>query len=191
MTGRFSVEVVTLDDSGTTVLALAGELDHDTAEPLRQALSAAIDAASGARLLVDCARLRFCDSTGLNVLLRARLAAEEAHGSVELVALRDQMSRMFRLTGADGVFRIHRDLAGALGGGPVGASAGAEHAKAAGQPSGGSGHGGVGHEETAGASGAGSRLSRPGGPSAAMREGAVSDGPVASTGDGPGSGGTR
>ncbi|MEU9147813.1 STAS domain-containing protein [Streptomyces sp. NPDC048349] len=109
---RFTVAVQTVD--GAVVLELAGELDHDTAQPLREALDAAVP--RGGRLLVDLTGLGFCDSTGLNVLLQSRLAAREAGGSVELAGLRGSVARMFRITGADGVFPVHADVAQALSG---------------------------------------------------------------------------
>ncbi|MFF1409465.1 STAS domain-containing protein [Streptomyces sp. NPDC058289] len=108
---RFAVEVRPVD--GATVLALAGELDHDTAEPLRTALAAA-RARGGQRLLVDFSRLRFCDSTGLNVLLHNRLALQETGGSLELIGLHQPVERMLHVTGADGLFPLHPDVEAAL-----------------------------------------------------------------------------
>ncbi|MFD3807048.1 STAS domain-containing protein [Streptomyces sp. NPDC058611] len=107
---RFTVAVRAVD--GVVVLELAGELDHDTAQPLREALDAAVT--PGGRLLVDLAGLGFCDSTGLNVLLHGRLTAREAGATVELAGLRGSVSRMFRITGADGVFPVHASVAEAL-----------------------------------------------------------------------------
>ncbi|MEU1282234.1 STAS domain-containing protein [Streptomyces sp. NPDC005805] len=95
------------------VLALAGELDHDTADPLRQELSRAVGARP-ARVVVDCASLGFCDSTGLNVLLHARLEAREAGIRIEVSGLRPPVARMFGITGADSVFRLHAGLDEAL-----------------------------------------------------------------------------
>ncbi|MFI1648367.1 STAS domain-containing protein [Streptomyces avidinii] len=107
---RFTVAVEAVD--GAVVLVLAGELDHDTAQPLRDALDAALT--PGRRVLVDLAGLGFCDSTGLNVLLNSRLAAQEAGAALELVGLHGPVARMFRITGADGVFPIHSDVGQAL-----------------------------------------------------------------------------
>lgn len=98
---------------GAVVLALAGELDHDTADPLREALADGLGTGTD-RILVDCAGLRFCDSTGLNVLLRGRLAAQETGIRLELAALQPPVARMFHITGADEVFRVHADLPAAL-----------------------------------------------------------------------------
>lgn len=108
---RFGVEV--RRDSGTAVLALTGELDHDTAEPLRRALADCVEAAPE-RIVVDFGDLEFCDSTGLNVLLRARLSAIEAGCGLELAALRPPVARMFDVTGAHAVFTVHASLAEAL-----------------------------------------------------------------------------
>ncbi|MGW5849692.1 STAS domain-containing protein [Streptomyces sp. NPDC055254] len=110
--GRFTVAVQPVD--GGVVLALAGELDHDTAQPLREALDAAVT--PGARLLVDLADLGFCDSTGLNVLLHGRLAAQDTGGTLELAGLRGPVARMFHITGADGLFPVHADVSQALTG---------------------------------------------------------------------------
>ncbi|WP_326647896.1 STAS domain-containing protein [Streptomyces sp. NBC_01750] len=109
--GRLRVEVRAGADA--VVLVLDGELDHDTALPLREALVEAVEARAE-RIVVDCADLRFCDSTGLNVLLRARLAASEAGGRVELAGLRPPVARMFDITGAHAVFRVYATVDEAL-----------------------------------------------------------------------------
>ncbi|MFC1401559.1 MULTISPECIES: STAS domain-containing protein [Streptacidiphilus] len=118
--GRFTVSVDPAPDA--TVLRLAGELDHDTADVLSGALETVLDGGTP-RVLVDCEGLEFCDSTGLNVLLRARLSAADAGTAVELSGLRAAVARLFEITGADGVFRTYPTLADALNGG---ATAGVE-----------------------------------------------------------------
>ncbi|WP_406404296.1 STAS domain-containing protein [Streptomyces sp. NBC_00879] len=109
--GRLGVEVRPV--AGAVVLVLSGELDHDTAEPLREALSDAVRAAPE-RIVVDCADLSFCDSTGLNLLLRARLAARGADSRLALSALRPPVARMFDITGAQAVFPVYAGLDEAL-----------------------------------------------------------------------------
>ncbi|MEU6947723.1 STAS domain-containing protein [Streptomyces sp. NPDC046316] len=109
---RFAVTAEPGPQPGAVVLSLAGELDHDTADTLRSALEERIGGA--VRILVDCEKLSFCDSTGLNVLLRARLRALEEGGRLELAALRPPVARMFEITGARTVFRVYEDVAEAL-----------------------------------------------------------------------------
>ena len=67
-----------------------------------------------ARLVVDCSRLEFCDSTGLNVLLGARLKAEAAGGGVHLAGMQPAVARVFEITGAEAVFTVHDTLEAAL-----------------------------------------------------------------------------
>ncbi len=109
--GRLLVEV--RHEGSSAVVTPAGELDHHTAELLREPLEECL-AKGLSRLVVDCTRLEFCDSTGLNVLLGARLKAEEAGGGVHLAAMRPVVARVFEITGADAVFTVHESLADAL-----------------------------------------------------------------------------
>ncbi|MFF6792976.1 anti-anti-sigma factor [Streptomyces filamentosus] len=109
---RLRVETRTVD-GGTALLVPVGELDHHTAELLRVPLDDALDAGC-TLLVVDCAGLDFCDSTGLNVLLGARLRAEAAGGAVHLVAMRPAVARVFQITGAEAVFTVHETLAAVL-----------------------------------------------------------------------------
>ncbi|MEX0168295.1 STAS domain-containing protein [Streptomyces sp. LMG1-1-1.1] len=108
---RFGVAVRPVPETDTVVLALVGELDRDTVRPLWQAVE---ECPQSGRILVDCSGLGFCDSSGLNALLRARLRALEAGGCVELAGLRAPVDRMFEITGARGVFRVYGSMAEAL-----------------------------------------------------------------------------
>ncbi|MFF0434383.1 STAS domain-containing protein [Streptomyces sp. NPDC004327] len=99
-------------DGRTVVLALTGELDHDTAAPLKEALAG--QGGAGRRVVVDCAGLRFCDSTGLNVLLQARLRLLDGGGRLDLAGLGPPVDRMFEITGARSVFRVYESTAAAL-----------------------------------------------------------------------------
>ncbi|MFC0601401.1 STAS domain-containing protein [Streptomyces palmae] len=109
--GRLQVDV---RHHGTSaVLTPAGELDHHTAELLREPLEKSVEEGR-VRLVVDCSKLEFCDSTGLNVLLGARLKAEAKGGGVHLAAMRPVVARVFEITGAEAVFTVHDTLATAL-----------------------------------------------------------------------------
>jgi anti-anti-sigma factor len=88
-------------------------LDHHTAELLREPLEDCLDKGRS-RLVVDCSRLEFCDSTGLNVLLGARLKAEAAGGGVHLAGMLPVVARVFEITGAEAVFTVHETLDAAL-----------------------------------------------------------------------------
>ncbi|MCM2579195.1 STAS domain-containing protein [Streptomyces meridianus] len=109
--GRLRVDV--RRQEATAVVTPAGELDHHTADLLREPLEGCV-AEGATRIVVDCSELEFCDSTGLNVLLGVRLKAEEAGGGVHLAGMRPVVARVFEITGADLVFTVHESLEAAL-----------------------------------------------------------------------------
>ncbi|MFI7012077.1 STAS domain-containing protein [Streptomyces sp. NPDC050145] len=100
-------------EGSSAVVTPVGELDHHTADLLREPLDECLDQGLS-RLVLDCAGLEFCDSTGLNVLLGARLKAEAAGGGVHLAAMQPVVARVFEITGAEAVFTVHETLAEAL-----------------------------------------------------------------------------
>jgi anti-anti-sigma factor len=105
---------------GSLVLTLFGELDHDSAAWLGRLVERRVGSLPGRRLLLDCSRLRFCDSSGLNALLRARHAAETAGAGLALIGVGAQVARVLEVTGAAAVFRKYSSLdeAVASGDGP-------------------------------------------------------------------------
>ncbi|WP_327071166.1 STAS domain-containing protein [Kitasatospora sp. NBC_01302] len=96
------------------VVSLAGELDNDSIDLLRERLVDALGRPASDRLVVNCRNLSFCDSTGLNTLLTARRNAEEAGSTLVLAGLQPAVARVFEITGADSVFDIRPDLDTAL-----------------------------------------------------------------------------
>ncbi|GAB2790376.1 STAS domain-containing protein [Streptomyces sp. NPDC054796] len=113
--GRLTVDV--RHQGVSAVVTPEGELDHHTADLLREPLEQSVEEGYS-RLVVDCSRLEFCDSTGLNVLLGARLKAEAAGGGVHLAGMLPVVARVFEITGAEAVFTVHDDLDAALASAP-------------------------------------------------------------------------
>jgi anti-anti-sigma factor len=95
------------------VVSPEGELDHHSADLLSESLEECIESGC-ARIVIDCSRLEFCDSTGLNVLLAARLGAEAKGGRIHLAAMRPLVARVFEITGAGAVFSLHDTVPAAL-----------------------------------------------------------------------------
>ncbi|KAF4410776.1 MULTISPECIES: STAS domain-containing protein [Streptomyces] len=114
--GRLHVEV--RHHGASAVVTPVGELDHHTAEVLREPLEACVEQGCP-RLVVDCSGLEFCDSTGLNVLLGARLKAEASGGGVHLTGMLPVVARVFEITGADAVFTVHGSVEEALADSPA------------------------------------------------------------------------
>ncbi|MFB4315862.1 STAS domain-containing protein [Actinomadura sp. 21ATH] len=88
-----------------TVLSLDGVLDLVTAPALVRAVTRIIALlnAQGAALAMalDLRRLSFCDSSGLNAIVRTRRIIGAAAGELVLLAPAPQPARVLRTTGLD------------------------------------------------------------------------------------------
>ncbi|MGW0122463.1 STAS domain-containing protein [Streptomyces sp. NPDC003327] len=94
-----------LSTPGTTVVRLSGDIDLDRAADLDTALVHALaECEDGAGLALDMSEVTFCDSTGLNVLLRVRHEALAEHRPVTIVAAGGRVARLLDITGTGSLF---------------------------------------------------------------------------------------
>jgi anti-sigma B factor antagonist len=96
-------------DGAMCVLTLDGEVDVYTAPMLKEQLVAAIEEGCS-NLLVDLERVSFIDSSGLGVLVSALRRSRERGGSVRILCTRDNILKIFSITGLDKVFPIFSDV---------------------------------------------------------------------------------
>ncbi|RST04298.1 anti-sigma factor antagonist [Streptomyces sp. WAC07149] len=100
---------------GSVVVRVSGELDIERAPALGRALQARISRPDcPPEIVLDLAELGFCDSSGLNALLRALASAEERGRRLTLRNPSPQFLRLLRLTGTGHLFPLH--AAGTEGG---------------------------------------------------------------------------
>jgi anti-sigma B factor antagonist len=93
---------------GLPIVTAPEEIDIRNAGALRSALLAA--ATRHPTVIVDLSGTEFCDSSGLNVLVRALRRAQGDGGEVRLVATRPAVLRILGVTGVGSIFRIHGSL---------------------------------------------------------------------------------
>jgi anti-sigma B factor antagonist len=99
----------TRETDGILVVDVAGEIDVSTSPKLRERLVEL--AGTGAhRLVVDLEDVDFIDSTGLGVLVGVLKRMRARDGSMSLVCSQEGLLRVFRITGLEKVFTIHRSL---------------------------------------------------------------------------------
>ncbi|MFJ8043345.1 STAS domain-containing protein [Kitasatospora sp. NPDC096147] len=113
------------DDEGLTVdlrpsgehavvCTLAGDLDIESLAPAEQVLGEALRSGP-ATLVIDLEQVGFCDSSGLNLLLKVRVDAKAADVGLRLAAPSAPVRRLLELTGAEAVFELHPSVRAALG----------------------------------------------------------------------------
>jgi anti-sigma B factor antagonist len=95
--------------NGMAVVTTPGEIDISNASLLRTALVTATHSAAEI-VVVDMSGTEYCDSTGLNVLVRAQKKAEPARVQLRLVVQANAVQRMLTVTGVAGLFRVYADL---------------------------------------------------------------------------------
>jgi anti-sigma B factor antagonist len=81
-----------------TWVELLGELDLSG----QDRFAAAVDTVQSGRLVLDLSGLTFIDSTGIRMILRTWQRSHEDGFVLEIVGGRDQVERVFRITGLDG-----------------------------------------------------------------------------------------
>jgi anti-sigma B factor antagonist len=91
------------------VVATPEEIDISNAGLLRDALRCAI-ATGQPVIVVDMSGTEFCDSTGLNVLVRALGQAGDAGSELRLVVGGAGLRRILAVTGVVRMFRVYETL---------------------------------------------------------------------------------
>ncbi|MEU6037860.1 STAS domain-containing protein [Actinomadura sp. NPDC047616] len=94
-----------------SVLTVRGELEMTTADRLLDAvkdrLAATEHAGETPRMVLDVSGLSFCDSSGLNALVRGWHLSRQADGELVLLNPSAQLTRMLTITGLDRRLPIH------------------------------------------------------------------------------------
>lgn len=96
-------------DGDVCAVALDGEIDVYTAPRLKEELVSVVESGCP-NVIVDMEKVGFIDSSGLGVLVSALRRARERDGVVRIVCTRDNILKIFRITGLDKVFPIYSDM---------------------------------------------------------------------------------
>lgn len=98
-----SFSAATSTTSTGPVLTVHGDLDATTAPTALEEIKG-LTIASGQLLVVDLARVGFCDSSGISALIAARNVAGAAGASIALVSVPAQLTRVLDLIGLTSLF---------------------------------------------------------------------------------------
>ncbi|MFJ2938419.1 STAS domain-containing protein [Streptomyces sp. NPDC087219] len=107
------LDIAVRDTPKGPVVEVIGDLDFDTSAALR-ALLETLPLVRGHRLVLDLARMEFCDSSGISALIAARNHAHAVGADIALAAVPAHALRVLRVVGLDQVFPLHPDAESAF-----------------------------------------------------------------------------
>ena len=97
---------VTYDARDNKILAqMEGDLDLNSVNELKRVMDEAIST-NKTDVSVDCAELRYIDSTGLGVLVSILKKVKEYGGKMQILELKPYLFKIFDVTGLTNVFEI-------------------------------------------------------------------------------------
>lgn len=95
-------------------IRLSGELDHHTAEQLRDEATRAIEKYGIRHIVLNLQELAFMDSSGLGVILGRYKQIKQMHGEMVVCAISPAVKRLFDMSGLFKIIRQEANEAFAL-----------------------------------------------------------------------------
>ncbi|GGE10835.1 anti-sigma F factor antagonist [Marinithermofilum abyssi] len=96
------------------VVRLAGELDHHTAEEVRQQIESELAKDLYTHMVLNLSELTFMDSSGLGVILGRYKRISQLGGKMMLCSVHPTIYRLFELSGMFKILPLHEDEQAAL-----------------------------------------------------------------------------
>lgn len=103
------METTIRKDKNTTIFALAGRLDSNSAPQFEQQLQDFIISPQS-HLVFDCNNLEYISSAGLRVILNTAKAYKSGQFTFVACAMQEHVQEVFEISGFDSFITIHRSI---------------------------------------------------------------------------------
>lgn len=87
-------------------IRLSGELDHHSADDLRERVNSVIEKNEIHHIVLNLAELSFMDSSGLGVIIGRYKQIKQLHGEMIVCAISPAIQRLFDLSGLFKIIRL-------------------------------------------------------------------------------------
>ncbi|WP_370586459.1 anti-sigma F factor antagonist [Parageobacillus thermoglucosidasius] len=91
------------------IIRLSGELDHHTAEELREKVTDVLESASIRHIVLNLEHLTFMDSSGLGVILGRYKQIKKLGGEMIVCSISPTVKRLFDMSGLFKIIRLEND----------------------------------------------------------------------------------
>jgi|SRR5690554_4993769 len=98
----------------TLIVKIQGELDHHTAEEIRNKLDNELENNNIINILFDFSDLKFMDSSGIGVLMGRYKRISQRNGQAGVYQINPQVRRVFEISGLLRIFKEFNDIDEAL-----------------------------------------------------------------------------
>lgn len=88
------------------LIRISGELDHHTADELREQATKAIENEGIRHIVMNLEHLTFMDSSGLGVILGRYKQIKQLHGEMVVCAISPPIKRLFDMSGLFKIIRL-------------------------------------------------------------------------------------
>ncbi len=90
---------------GYTKIYITGEVDIYSSQKLKERLYKIVETQKQ-DIKIDCAGMNYIDSTGLGIFVGVLKKAKEFGNDISVINLKDNIKKLFLITGLDKVFNI-------------------------------------------------------------------------------------
>jgi len=96
------------------IVHMKGELDHHSAEEVRNIIDDRLDRSSIIKLIMDFSEVSFMDSSGIGVVIGRYKKLSSKQGSICITNVSDTVKRVFELSGMFKIIHIYDDVQKAI-----------------------------------------------------------------------------
>ncbi|AUG58928.1 STAS domain-containing protein [Acetivibrio saccincola] len=86
-------------------VVLSGEVDIYTSQELKENLYRVVES-NKKDVIIDCKELNYIDSTGLGIFVGALKKAKQYEKKIKIINLKDNIKKLFIITGLDKIFEV-------------------------------------------------------------------------------------
>jgi len=113
---RMIVLQIKFYNRGTTLIAsIAGELDHHSAEYIRQKIDNEMIKSTNKNIIFDFSSLSFMDSSGIGVIMGRYKYVQRLNGKIAIVNTNVQIDRILEMAGIKKIIPVYDKIDAAIG----------------------------------------------------------------------------
>lgn len=96
--------------NGTLTALLSGEIDHHTAQELRETIDETAGSCKPRRLILDFGQVQFMDSSGIGLIMGRYKLMQLLGGKLSVTNMPPKIERVVSLAGLDRLAKFERDV---------------------------------------------------------------------------------